>query len=309
MILAHNNPRHLERLVDKLRHSNCQIFIHIDKASDIEQFKRITYSNVEFVKNRVSVYWGGFSLTQATLNLLEYAINKTDCHRFQLLSGVDYPIKPISKLESFLSNNDKMEFITLNSIIDEQSALFFRISRPHLIDSKVTNPKTRGDYIYIKSEVDELVNSVLESTIKKLHLERIDNLTRKFRIYKGSNWFNLSREAAQYCIDFIKYNNDFLDAFRFTECSDEMFFHTIIGNSRFCERVCKNFEHKKANAEHKLFSGLHYVNWNSRPAPKTFTEIEELDELVSSQAFFARKFNEQSLDVLDAIDLKILNLS
>ena len=41
LIIAHDNPELLKVLVDLLDHPDCDIFIHIDLKSDIEQFREV----------------------------------------------------------------------------------------------------------------------------------------------------------------------------------------------------------------------------------------------------------------------------
>ncbi|BDP94948.1 hypothetical protein EfmGK941_19530 [Enterococcus faecium] len=59
----------------------------------IEAFK--SYDNVEFLcnKNRVKIYWGGFSIVQAEINLVKRALQNEKYLKYVLLSGADYPIK------------------------------------------------------------------------------------------------------------------------------------------------------------------------------------------------------------------------
>ena len=71
-------------------------------------------SGVETETNgeRVKVYWGGFSMVKATLNLMKAAL--TSGEKFShlvLLSGLDYPIKPSWAIYNFLTNHSNKQFI------------------------------------------------------------------------------------------------------------------------------------------------------------------------------------------------------
>lgn len=63
LIVAHGNFDMLKYLIRALDYKNNDIYIHIDKKCgniDISQFQNITkYSKVEFLKNRIRVFWGG----------------------------------------------------------------------------------------------------------------------------------------------------------------------------------------------------------------------------------------------------------
>lgn len=308
LIAAHENPSHLSRLIDRLNVIDCEIFIHIDKSKKLDDFKKINNKNVTFIKDRVNIYWGGYSQVQATLNLLREAINTSDCDRYQLLSGIDYPIKPLPKLNQFLIDND-MEFITISTEITEESNLSTRIDNINLLDSELCNVRTKTAFQDIRWKVNELTELIIDSKFKDDHKKNIDLLKKSYRLFKGSNWFNLSKAAVEFILAFTEQNPLFVRAFKFSMCPDEMFFHTILGNSIFSDRICKDLTNKNKNTEYKLFSGLHHVNWNSQPAPKTFISTSDINELSESQAFFARKFNEESYQLLTQIDLQLLNIS
>ena len=58
LILCHKNPDQINVLIRKLSPYN--IFIHIDKKSDIQPFLRdLNLENVHFLKNRITTSWGG----------------------------------------------------------------------------------------------------------------------------------------------------------------------------------------------------------------------------------------------------------
>lgn len=305
LIVAHNNPEHLYRLVSHLKSENSKIFIHIDDLVDIEIFYSINGDNIYFIDDRVKSRWGTFSQTLATINLIKSALGHSDIERLQLLSGLDYPIKPIKELESFLDKSSH-EFISINAEITAESKLFYRLGSFHAIDSELTNPRTRKNYKHLESQINELISSILNSSVTGFQMDRVFNLMKNYKIYKGSNWFNISSKCAQYCIDFINNNPVFVDTFRFTECSDEMFFHTIIGNSCFANSIYNKFDNNPLKNELKLYSGLHHVNWKVSPSPKVFQCSEDITELAETNAFFARKFSHQSSDLLNLIDSNLL---
>jgi hypothetical protein len=74
LILAHNNPGHLARLTQALVTPNTAIFIHIDKKTDIRPFLEIAGENIQFTPERVAVYWGDYSTTEAILILINAAM-------------------------------------------------------------------------------------------------------------------------------------------------------------------------------------------------------------------------------------------
>ena len=58
LIIAHKEPRQVERLVKKLVHAACDIFIHIDKKADQSAFAYLADRHpVRFIQNRQKIRW------------------------------------------------------------------------------------------------------------------------------------------------------------------------------------------------------------------------------------------------------------
>lgn len=125
--------------------------------------------------------------------------------------------------------------------------------------------------------------------------------------YGGSTWWALTKDACIYILDFVKNNEPFCRYFEKTFTSDEMFFHTILGNSKFKNRIQRY---------------LMYDDWSSvGPHPahpamitdKHITLFEENDKVVLNDVFgpgellFARKYSDDNLNLVLRIDNMIDN--
>ncbi len=94
IILAHNQPKHLHRLVWALHSPDVEMFIHIDLNSDISEFMAYQFpKNVTFLEKRFTIFHGGYSYLLAMIHSLIYAYQNSEVSNFQFLSGWDYPIK------------------------------------------------------------------------------------------------------------------------------------------------------------------------------------------------------------------------
>src|SRR5690606_33969908 len=95
LIMAYKHPVQLEKLVRRLNHPSFDIYIHLDKKIDIENFQFISkQQRVFFIKNRKVCNWGGFSFVIAiTVSLKEILAKEVKYDYINLLSGQDYPIK------------------------------------------------------------------------------------------------------------------------------------------------------------------------------------------------------------------------
>ena len=275
LIMAHDDPQLLKTLLKLLDAPYNDIYLHIDvKAKfDIEQVKTyVTESKLCFIK-RMNVKWGGYSLTECVIRLLEEAI-KTEHTYYHLLSGHDLPIKNRKEIYDFYEKNSGIEYIAFN--------------RPE-IKADVLEGLTRYKGLF--------KNAFLERCSQKIQkVLRIDRSKRHGLTYmKGSNWFSITHELASYVV-----SNESLckKLFRYTRNSDEMFLQTLVFNSPFKERLCTDFHDLKYRVfeSDKPMANYRAMDWPDElehAHPKVLT-IGDLDALKKSNAFWARKFDSKT---------------
>ena len=58
LILAHENPLQLKRLIQRLSHDDAKFYIHLDLKVDITPFLLLQSEQVNFIVKRVRVRWG-----------------------------------------------------------------------------------------------------------------------------------------------------------------------------------------------------------------------------------------------------------
>ena len=107
ILLIHKDVKQAERLINYFQ-GKCDIFIHIDRKSgitesDINNLK--TMHGVIDVYRKYNIHWGGFSILKTELFMLKRAIEYSDFNYIHLLSGQDYPIKPLSMFLDKFDNN------------------------------------------------------------------------------------------------------------------------------------------------------------------------------------------------------------
>ncbi|WP_066834343.1 beta-1,6-N-acetylglucosaminyltransferase [Rufibacter ruber] len=279
LILAHNNYNHLRKLISSLQGAESKFYVHIDKKSTLprEQFE----SNVYLLEDREAVYWYGYSTVRATIKLLKKAVEDTANDYFLLLSGVDYPIRPRAELFSLLQEGG--EFINI------------------LKGSQPNKPLSRFEYYYFdgfdrrSTSFKTKVFILAEKALQKLKLKK----KIPFQIFVGSQWFALSRSCVEFILKEVAENPSYEAFFKNSLVPDESFFQTIIGNSKF-------FAQTKAN--------LTYTDWSTKPAPAIITEkhVEffKLNRILEgvygkSSPFFARKFDDDSSELVKRIDSEL----
>lgn len=283
LILAHNQPQQLQRLVAALDQSEVGFAIHIDAKVDVAPFIEAIGSlpNVHWVQDRISVNWAGFSQIEATLALLHLARERfPEYKRASLLSGACYPVASNDRLLRLCDKSTN--YISLTPV-PEAADSYQRISRYHLPDHPFLNPRTPRDQRALSMGVGSYVQEFLR------HLPPPTALPLDY--YKGSQWWSLSRAATDYCLNYIEQEPYIVERFRYSWVPDESFFHTLLGNSPF-KKICR--------------PRLHYIDW-TRESIKKGKVLDEscFEKVVGSRFMFVRKVAPDTsailLDQLDAL--------
>jgi hypothetical protein len=293
IILAHNKPEQLNRLIRHLKHDDIDIFIHIDKKNNsMKKHIDINSPNIKVINNSVSVYWGTFSQIQATLNSLEEARIKNRYDYYFLLSGQDYPIKTTEYILNFLKNSKGMNFIEFKEIYEkgwgsERLSKYYYILLRELNSKYLLNTSWFGKrvlYRIIQEFIVFLENSTT-GVAKLLKKKPTDFL--KIPLYGGSQWWILSSEAIDCIMKYIGTQESFVKGMKRSLIPDEVFFQTILSNSDLVTKM-----------ENKNYRYI--VMEEGRFHPKILT-MEDYDKLIKSDCIFARKFD-------DIYDSKVLDL-
>ena len=104
LVLTHGMPDHLGRMVAALRDDDVRFFVHVDRKVPIEPFLPHRAADVDFLDERVPVYWGEWQMVDATLRLMERALELADPDYLVLLSGTCYPIRSNRHIRSVLGD-------------------------------------------------------------------------------------------------------------------------------------------------------------------------------------------------------------
>lgn len=281
LILAHNNPEYLTRLVEMLDAANHFFFIHIDKKNEIllenPLMKRLNKKENCRIISRVTVNWGGFSQVQATLALIRESLESAQSFDwFHLISGCDLPLVSPLMLDEMIERQKFKGYVGLASSSNDLSKmkkLCLRYRIYHFND--FANRRKHN----LKTMLCRVVE-VLEKKISNIGLYLRPDINMP--VYKGSQWWSLRRDVVDYIMFFLQENAWYQKRFLWTSCIDEIFFHTIIFNSKFADEIEKN--------NHR------YVDWrklrkNDKP-PRVLTE-EDIPLILAKNCWFARKTDPQ----------------
>lgn len=210
------------------------------------------------------------------------------------LSGQDYPIKSNEQIKSFLQQHKGNSFMRFYSLPYEGQHPWGGVISQRLTRIEYWHIR-RGDfYIRLPLKWSNYMNplSIKRSPLwlfLNLLLPRKRTFIKGFTPYGGSQWWCLTKTHVLYINDFIRRNKKFVDFFRYVHYSDEIFFQTILLNSKFKDEVFND--------------DLRYIDWSTRDThPKVLTE-NDFESVSNSQQLFARKFDQaHSCRIIEMID-------
>lgn len=265
LIMAHNEFNLLNKLIKLLDHPRNDIYIHVDRKSksfDQTQLTNLEHSTITFIQ-REKVSWGAYSQINCIIRLLREAA-KTPHDYYHLLSGVDLPLKAQDEIHSFFDRQSGSEFISYQAGAMTRQSFISRIRYYHFIQEFIGHKK--------KPNILYQFNRVLLKIQEILNVNRIKY--SKFDYKKGDTWFSITQKLGNY----VLLNQSVIKrSYRFTQCADEIFLHTLVWNSDFRKNIINN--------------SLRLIDWK-RGRPHTF-QFDDFNELIQSDAFWARKFSEQ----------------
>jgi Core-2/I-Branching enzyme len=295
VILAHQYPEQLCRLVETLSCSCTDFFIHIDKGKDIKPFKsslakiRKGDSSITFVA-RYKSPWGSIGLVTATLNAFAEIVQSSKIYDYVItLSGQDYPLKKNSDIIDFFERNYGKNYISYFPCTNEinQDEWKQKITTDRLGKYHIYLLGKRYQYPSGKTTFSDRIFSLFFNKERK-HLSYLNP-------YADSQWFCITINSVRYILNFVKEHPDFLHYHKYTYIPDEIFFQTILLNSQ------------ESLKESIVNDNLKYIDW-SKPDifhPMIFSSNDFVD-LLNSQKMFARKFDANIChNILDMIDYEI----
>lgn len=292
LILAHNTPNHLRRLIRALDSPEARFFVHVDRKADLAVFRRgLTQSNVVFIADRVAVYWGEFSQVSAIICLLRES-QSSRADYFCLLSGSDYPLRGPRYIQDFFARHQGREFMNLVPIpCPAVGKLLDRVEQ-----YRFQTPWNGFFAIRVVARLNDLLNRRLQFS------RNYSRALHGLRPYGGSTWWALTNEACRHILDFIDDRPDVVRFFTHGYLPDESFFQTIIGNSPFAARVDRN---------------LTFADWSRPGGGPAVIDADHLDTFLGAEAvladdtygrgelLFARKFPDDSAWLTDRLDARI----
>ena len=283
LVMAHEQPDQLARLVESLRCEWIDIYLHIDAKAALAPFEDAAppRPGVRYLRggDRVRVRWGGLSVVEATVNLLRAARSRGRYDRYALLSGTDVLARPLSEVRGAWATD--IEFLRVDRRLDAPDAPRREmVARRHFQDDRW--PVRQRLLGRLPRRVDETVP-----------------------LYHGSTWWALTSGAAEHALAFLDEHPRWLRFLRRCQCSDEIVFHSILMSSPYAARISQDLTQDELSPRGLAAIqpyGVHFIDWTDpeayHPAPLT---TAHLPAVRASGALFARKLGPDSAGLVAAL--------
>lgn len=251
-------------------------FIHIDKKCK-EDTSGLNHFNQVYVYHNYHIEWGGSNHLMAILLLIREAYKKHEYEYFHLITGSDFPVKPLSAFKDFFEKHQNENFME-----------YFPLPRDSWGED---GGLKRIRYYWFGLNWVDVRGRFWELIRLSLRIQKKLKINRKFRYFNGKLWaggtyWSLSEHAIEAFIRFVDENPRYIRRFRCTSIGEEIFLQTVLLNLDVL--VTNNY--------------LRYIDWGEDGAnPVTLTE-EDYDRILESDCFFARKFDKiNSATLIDKI--------
>lgn len=151
LVYTFKDPALLGRVVDRL--APHPVIVHVDRKVDERPFRRAVAAagdRVEFIEDRVLVNWAGWSQLTAIRRLVARGLTRAASgeEHLVMLSGSDYPLRPVADLERFLATSPPRQHLRAFDIYASGSEHYrAEIERRHFRDLPILRRWTRRPVI------------------------------------------------------------------------------------------------------------------------------------------------------------------
>jgi len=219
-ILAHDSAEATIRIIEAVDEPTTIFIVHIDAKYEENYLELEEYASkrdrviVLDHPHRVRVNWGGFSMVNATLQILNY-IDEKDINftRFVHMASTSYPIVSSRRIR--------------NTLADYPVDANFM----HIILKPARPAESIWNYFV---ECDDQLHRIHRLPVITKELNNAD-------FYTSSQWFIISKDFAHYLASpqeeegiFLR---QYLDYISKAVVADENFFGTVLRNTHFCNKV------------------------------------------------------------------------
>ncbi len=312
MIMCHKNLDQVLLLAKTMLTEDSDVVVHVD--SSVNDDKYISFINATkdipnfyVTEERIHGVLDTRTLVDIVFIMLSHIKKKNLSYKnYCLLSGQDFPIKPVMEINKNLLENyptphiDCTPYDTRNWICPKFQ------STPWLFKFRKSTLSKLDPENHIR-KILNIATKKLQNCFELLKQTSYDKLTKLgVSLYGGSAWWILPDTAIDFIYDEYTNSSKIVNCLLKARTPEETFFQTMIMRSPFkndvhinpvdqVEQTCKTWAY--FSDKDKPFTGHPYV----------FT-VNEFDKLRDSSFWFARKFDiQQDHEIIELIQKHLIN--
>ena len=284
LILAYNEFWLLKKLIAFLSNQSCDIYLNIDKKTDISKADLDDLQSNMCIRRitRHTIHWGGRNMLNCEIEMLKFALFENRADYFHLLSGQDYPIRPLSAFLAFFEKERGKNFLYC------KKGSFKKIWRQLFFFQPLDWYDARGKW------GDRITLGLCEVQMKLGLFRSVSCLP--MNIYVGSQWFSLTKKACDFIVSYTAEHKSFYRRLKNTFVPDEIYINTILMNYFHEEEIVST-------------DNLRYIRWYEENGNNPSNlGMEHFAILASRHEFFARKMTlRYGLELVKNIDKYLLD--
>lgn len=247
LVLTHKEINHICSWAHAF--PNAHFYVHLDLKSQVDLKQAEQYENIHIVSKRVDIKWAGYSMIEAELNLVEFALQHHQNEFFHLISGDD---------------------ILLNEPHDWHSNTIYMECTP----SAKHRYRMRFNTPHANTTMQRSIAGKLLTLSYKI-LDKILPTSKEF--YFGSQWFSIRKQELTLLFNSIEEND--LHIFKRKLCPDEHFFQYLVAKNNLLSQLSS-----EGNKRYIVFDSAY--QHGSSPI---WLNPKQLQEAFGSGYWFARK--------------------
>jgi hypothetical protein len=282
IVLSHRNPDQVLRLVRALAEGpSSRVLVRHDQRRTRLSAADVEAAGGEPIEDRLDVGWGDWSYLRLVLACLREAAARHDPDWSLILSGQDYPLRPLADVEAELEATRAHGRLGAVREVEQ--------SRPRADDEFFLRCRYRH---YTRPRAMPHLPRALRPLVYMRDPPPLVGIRRMapppLPLYVSADWVTLGRPALAAALAAARQPR-LMRYFRRVAVPSEAFFASVLLNDPALE----------IERDHRRFARF---AGPGAPHPDTLT-TGDLDQMLGSGADFARKFDaEVDADVLDALD-------
>lgn len=282
LIMAHNEWRVLNTLLQLIDDERNDIFLHIDrKVKVLPKLYTCQKTKLQIISTRNDVHWGDISQIRTEMVLFETAYQHGPYAYYHLLSGADLPLKSQDEIHQFFTENNGKEFVGFFQGKYHEDDTWRKVSKYHVL----MGWNKRCPFVpKWKMIVGQLIRHIL------LKIQFAVGYCRPMEVEfkKGHNWTSTTQQF----VELLLSQKDFIiKRFDNIQCPDEIYKQTVIWNSPLRENLY--------NTTDDRLGAMRFIDWE-RGEPYAWQD-SDVEELINSPYMFARKISGKQKILVQAL--------